>query len=1395
MEILESLKTLVEDTVMSKMENQQNPCGETLNGASGLMAGDEVVVGGDAVEGGIDNVEVGNQGLGVGGVVGGGETGVSSGGVGGDGVEDGENCWGFGGMERGILGNEVVEGGDEPGGVGDVEAVQYGCGNGSGYELVPDVCLSNVGNDEIGVDMLVMQEVSVEEEVAEKVLVQEEIQDAGAEKVVVQEDIQDAGAEKVLMQEDIQEVGAEKVLMQEDIQEVGPVVQEGIQDVGAEKVVMEEEIQDVGAENVAVQEGIQFVMQEDIQDVGAGKLQEGIQDVGPEKLQEGIEEVGDEDVVMHEEIVEIEAGDVAMNEAIEVEMEGTEKVVMQERFEVVGAEKLIMKQDAVGDDEVLMQEGNEEVKAENLLVQEAVEEVGAMKVVMQDGVKDQYASQQNLVDSGNKIDVSTSGISLYVDVFGQVDSGVRGDHSCTVEQGSFERSSNAENLLNGSSALLPENGTNGNTPEVRDSSIYKNAEVGSDVNCEAIACNGHRFSVGDLVWAKTNTQLWWPGVIVQHSDLSNDSAKGEEDHFQVRLFGSGNVLWGRNWQLKPFHEFFDQISRQGSSKSFYYAVEKAVGEIGRRVKLEMTCPCYLEESKITDVTGGEISKKRASKLEELPVLQFEPEKLLARIRCLARDIVFPSTIESKIIQSRLSAFYRSVGHLQLPIHQLKPTDAKSDDQNVVASEVISSKQALKSRTRSIHQDPDDDKNEASGRVLSAEMKLASPILSTELSGDKVDSVELLDCGTNGKLEKSYESRERRKSKYLSFPYVDPSQVSKSLNNEEGNEMADPSDETSLSVRTVKSRDKKRKKSPCRKSTVHNIYVPDVINASSAELLSKLRYTALDCLYPNESKQFDIMQCFVSRFRKYAFHAFTHEIRKEEDTVCMEFENEMGLFKTLSEIENQTEKQIEKEARKRGTPEAAMAAPDVSETVGIGLLEKDSKIKFMSKCRKKETTSPLGLNTKPTDGFPGNISSGSIVIDFQTDPYALESQTLPKKRTRKTKKTPGCPEIKVMARPADLKGSNVVAQLEESSAARVCTPNEEKSERKRKKVATSSNHPMTNGADLPNENETIGADGAVLKEIEVMGPYSLQNIPGVNKEGTNEPFSLHLNAVLAPEQPDVHKNTETSSVMEGIQQTGMLSTVKPELKKRKRQQKAANFTSAIPDLNGNTTESQLSEVKPKRKSRKKKTDSGLLDINLSISEAQTTGEVIGTALLLKFAPEAPMPTPEDLTSAFCTFGPLKDSETKVFIDSGTAQVVFINSSEARTAFCSLEKNSPFGSALVNYRLQVLFAASGVSGSDGGLNMHQVWPAEKVKSPRKPRTAKKPKNLVKPSTISEPQGKSTEAPDLQFVRQNLQMMTSMLENAGDNISPEMRLRLETEIKSLLNRVTSMVGSSSS
>lgn len=99
-----------------------------------------------------------------------------------------------------------------------------------------------------------------------------------------------------------------------------------------------------------------------------------------------------------------------------------------------------------------------------------------------------------------------------------------------------------------------------------------------------------------------------------------------------------------------------------------------------------------------------------------------------------------------------------------------------------------------------------------------------------------------------------------------------------------------------------------------------------------------------------------------------------------------------------------------------------------------------------------------------------------------------------------------------------------------------------------------------------------------------------------------------------------------------------------------------------------------------------------------------------------------------------------------------------------ALQSLQSRNPFGPSLVSYRLCHV----------------STTPAD----------ARHP-----PAVLSGAVPTNGEGPDLIVIKQNLESMTSMLEKAGDNISPELKAKLESEVKGFLKKVSTMVGSSSS
>lgn len=236
---------------------------------------------------------------------------------------------------------------------------------------------------------------------------------------------------------------------------------------------------------------------------------------------------------------------------------------------------------------------------------------------------------------------------------------------------------------------------------------------------------------------------------------------------------------------------------------------------------------------------------------------------------------------------------------------------------------------------------------------------------------------------------------------------------------------------------------------------------------------------------------------------------------------------------------------------------------------------------------------------------------------------------------------------------------------------------------------------------------------------------------------------------------------------------------------------------IPDLNGIGIEPIvmgkdlqgvnciLPKVKPERKKRQKReassNASSIIDSNKYRKvKTNAKAKALRTTLLLTFA-SGTMPLKEVLFATFFRFESLRESETKVFKDSSTAYVVFARSSDAADALQYLETSNPFGPALVSYRLQHLPTATSGLGPDKNLSMPPVQP---VSSPSNPSQGTSP-----------PAGEVAATPPISIIRQNLEMMTSMLEKSGDNLTPKMKAKLEADITGLMKKVSTMAGSSSS
>nr|GMC95258.1 serine/threonine-protein kinase ATM [Ipomoea batatas] len=147
------------------------------------------------------------------------------------------------------------------------------------------------------------------------------------------------------------------------------------------------------------------------------------------------------------------------------------------------------------------------------------------------------------------------------------------------------------------------------------------------------------------------------------------------------------------------------------------------------------------------------------------------------------------------------------------------------------------------------------------------------------------------------------------------------------------------------------------------------------------------------------------------------------------------------------------------------------------------------------------------------------------------------------------------------------------------------------------------------------------------------------------------------------------------------------------------------------------------------------------------------EAARKSLIVTFSPGYPLPSKEELVRIFSRYGDLNEKETNTFYSSNCAQVVYENGSDAEVAFRKSVKQSPFGGAHVNYRLRY--------------------------SPHK----------KDPRVLLDSQLEHDDGSEFGSIKQNLNILKSMLRKCNGKISQEEKFDLEGEIKGLLEKVSTM------
>ncbi|KAD3066793.1 hypothetical protein E3N88_34673 [Mikania micrantha] len=851
--------------------------------------------------------------------------------------------------------------------------------------------------------------------------------------------------------------------------------------------------------------------------------------------------------------------------------------------------------------------------------------------------------------------------------------------------------------------------------------------------------------VGDIVWViiTKQKQLWWPGIVCDAANAPKEAANRpmREDDVLVRCFGNGNYIWCSSYEMKPFVGYFDQLPNQSKAKKFLDALDKALTELGHRARAEFTCPCF-----------SKMKLEKTGRLGDLSVTRFEPAKFLEYIKDLGKDISMPHEIDYVVKQNCLSAFYRSLGHLQIPMNQLKPTNGFP----------------LKIKTEQ-------------------------------------------DNGYFEDIERSCETRDRRKSRFLSYPGecgIEESKVD-ALEGVDFNKACGQSQP----VKKIQ-----------KKSSRENKGVP--ANLCSSEVLSQLQFAAKDCVFQCEIKNFDPVERFISGFRKWAFNEFPSEIlfevrKKDKFAFSPALGNNLDHGSLILDFKNVRSLNLEAHSManqdtifKFGDQQLTRPPPCKLEPRRRNKVAE--KITSMPTCNADISTLP---NVNHTDGifqsalfdftniygsaptsFAGNhgeLQAGLVTtglshglkkrgrkrknIDFQANPGSTMDQlanagsTIDLQAnfgsTKNLKTNPGSipsyftgnnDEPEAGLAPTDLshKKQNRTKRSKEIGVPCIDLSYNKVQQDDFEAKGTAFLLKFSPDYPLPSNQDLNSAFSKFGELIESETQVSNENLSGqvvfLDSSCAGEafwclqndkPFGLAL------------VNYKIQHLLGSESKVPFKTPIKSPSGPNPMDSKAIITPAIIPDLIPNSSEIQVLKSKAIEEIRLPPSN----DNHLSYSKVhQGVEEATGTALLLKFSPNHPLPRVQDLNSLFCKHGELNESETRVSVLDFTGQVVFVNPSAAGDAIYRLEKDQPFGQALLSYRVHHLYSVQSVV---------------QVKSPVNVCLDLKP-----------PQ-------DLGVVKQNLEMMNLMLEKSGDSLSPEMRGKLESEIKGLMNKVRAMDGSSSS